>query len=83
MANKHFSDVRANRGDKDSSKESLRGPARGKPAVDPSMSSFKPNSGKVTNQGPSGKGGKDLPSPKFVEKQNRSNEACGELPKGI
>lgn len=80
MANKRFSDVKPNRDDKDSAKESLKGTGRCKPAADPSIASFKAPSGKPNPTAMKGKGGKDLPAVKLMEHGNRSDEACGELP---
>lgn len=77
MSNKHFSDVRPNRDDKDSCVESLKGVGRNKPATNPSASTFK---GPTHARGgaPVKSGGKDLSAPKFTEQQHR--EPTGELP---
>lgn len=77
MANKRFSDVNPNRGDKDTAKPGMKSSARTKPAADPSGDSM--YQGEHRRGGaPSGKGGKDLPSPKFAEKGHC--EPSGELP---
>ena len=81
MPNKRFSDVNPSRGDKDSSKESLKGGAPGKPG-NPSQSSFKAP-GSANPPCVKEKGGKALPVPKFVGLKNRADEATGKLPKGI
>lgn len=78
MPNKRFSDVSPEFGDKDSSKESLRGtPAKS------GAGPFKAAGGKPNPTAMKGKGGKDLPAIKLDEYSNRADEACGELPKGI
>lgn len=82
MSNKNFSDVRPNRDDKDSDKESMKGKAPGRPA-NPSAGAFKAAGGKPAPRAMAGKGGKDLPAVKLDEYNNRSDEATGELPKGI
>lgn len=80
MANKRFSDIRPNRSDEDSSKESMKGVGRNKPATDPSAATFKAASGKPSPRAMAGKGGKDLPAVKLDEYSNRSDEATGKLP---
>ena len=77
MANKRFSDTSPEFGDKDSSKEGIKSSGKTKPTSNPSGKAF--YAGTHTRGGaPSGKGGKDLPSPKFVEKGHC--EPSGELP---
>ena len=75
MANKRFSDVSPEFGDKDSAKESLRGtPAKS------GAGPFKAASGKARPSDMKPKGGKDLPAVKLDEYKSRSDEATGELP---
>ena len=76
MANKRYSDVKPNRGDKDSRKDATQPSGRQAPKSDPT--NFETPS-HARGGAPSGKGGKDLPCPKFVEQKH--TEPTGELPK--
>ncbi len=75
---KRFSDVKPNRDDKDTSKAGIKSSSKTKPVSDPSGAAFYQGQHK-RGGAPSGKGGKDLPSPTFVEKGHC--EPLGELPK--
>ena len=78
MANKRFQDVNPCYGEKDSGKETMKGGSAGRPA-NPSAKAFKAP-GSPTKDLLRDKGGKDLPVPKVVAKDNRADEARGELP---
>lgn len=67
-----------NRDDKDSKVAAKQPSGKTKPTGNPSASSFEGPS-HARGGAPSGKGGKDLPSPKFDEHKHR--EPSGELPK--
>ncbi len=80
MANKRFSDVSPQKGDKDSGKEGIKSSAKTKPQSNPSDGSFA-KGGHARGGAPSNKGGKDLPAQKFEEHTHQ--EPSGELPKSI
>lgn len=77
MANKRFSDVNPNRSDEDSATPAGQPSGKTKPTSNPSGGSFAAGT-HARGGAPSGKGGKDLPSPKFEEKKH--TEPTGELP---
>ena len=80
MANKHFSDVKPNRDDKDSKTPAKTASGKSLPKSDPKESSFKGPT-HARSGAPSKAGGKDLPAVKCTDKLHR--EPTGDLPKGI
>ncbi len=80
MANKRFSDVSPQKGDKDSCKEGIKSTSKTKPQSNPSDSSFA-KGGHARGGAPVKSGGKDLAAPSFTEHTHQ--EPSGELPKSI
>ncbi len=78
MANKRFNDQNpASKDGPDSAKEGIKSTDCTKPYSDPTAGGIAGPS-HARGGAPSGKGGKDLPSPTFVEKKHR--QPTGDLP---